>query len=90
MRLIHRDSGARGEGRETRSVTQNRKAAFLHLVNTPTFKNWHRVEVARRLGKTIPETPEQIKERVNKMVDEAMKTGQIVVEEFEVEAGVVE
>lgn len=90
VRLVHRASGARGEGRETRSVTQNRKAAFLHLVNSQAFKNWHKIETAKRMKQEIPETPEQIKERVNKMVDEAMRTGQIVVEELEVERAVPE
>ena len=67
VRLIHRASGAVGEGRETRSVTQNRKAAFRRLTETSTFKNWHRIECARRMGVKQPETPEQILARVDRM-----------------------
>lgn len=82
VRLIHPASGARGEGRETRSVTQNRRAAFLHLVETPAFKTWHSAETARRMGKTVPETPEEIRIRVDRMVDEGLRDGSILVEEF--------
>jgi RF-1 domain len=83
VRLIHKDSGAVGEGRETRSVTKNREAAFKRLVNTKKFKDWHRIECARRMGKPIPETPEQIKERVDRMIDEGLKNGTIKVEYLE-------
>lgn len=50
VRLIHRASGARGESREERSFEQNRRRAFRRLVETPKFKTWHRLEVARRTG----------------------------------------
>jgi len=54
VRIIHPASGARGESREQRSQLQNRKAAFIRLTETPRFKVWHRVEVARRLGRVAP------------------------------------
>jgi protein subunit release factor A len=82
VRLVHRDSGATGEGRESRSLTQNRKAAFLRLVASKTFKDWHRIECARRLGQRVPETPEQIRQRVDRMVDEGLRDGTIVIEEL--------
>lgn len=69
-----------GEGREARSNTLNRRSAFEKLINTKKFKDWHRIECARRMGKPVPETPEQIRERVNKMVDEGLRDGSIVVE----------
>lgn len=50
VRLIHKASGARGEARDERSFDQNRKNAFLRLVESKEFKNWHRIECARRLG----------------------------------------
>ncbi len=81
VRLVHRASGAVGEGRETRSVTQNRKAAFLRLIETPKFKGWHKIECARRMGQPVPETPEQIMARVDKMIEHGLRSGQIVVEE---------
>lgn len=52
MRLIHRASGARGEGREFREQLQNKRAAFKRLLETDAWKRWHRAEVARRLGQT--------------------------------------
>jgi protein subunit release factor A len=38
VRLIHRDSGAVGEGREHRSNSKNREAAFKKLVNSKNSK----------------------------------------------------
>lgn len=87
VRLVHRDSGAVGEGRESRSLTQNRQSAFKKLVETVRFKNWHRAEVARLMGKKLEETPEQIKARVDRMIDEGLKDGTIKVEYLE-EGGV--
>ena len=83
VRLIHRASGAVGEGRETRSVTQNRKAAFLRLIETPKFKNWHRAECARRMGQPVPETEEQMRARVDRMIERDMENGLILIEESE-------
>lgn len=50
VRLIHKASGARGEARDERSFDQNRKNAFLRLVESKEFKTWHKIETARRLG----------------------------------------
>lgn len=80
VRLIHKASGATGEGREHRDNTKNRRSAFLKLVNSDKFKKWHKTEVAKRLNQPILETPEEIRERVNKMVDEGLTNGEIVVE----------
>lgn len=80
VRLIHRASGAVGEGREHRSNTQNRISAFRKLIETKRFKDWHRIECARRMGRPVPETEEQIRARVDRMVDEGLKNGSIVVE----------
>ncbi len=82
--MVHRASGAVGEGRETRSVTQNRKAAFLKLVKTKRFLDWHRVEVARRMGKKI-ETPEEIMARVDRMIEAGLKDGTIKLETYSAE-----
>ena len=81
VRLIHRISGAVGEGRETRSVTQNRKAAFLRLIETAKFKNWHRAECARRMGQKIEETREEILARVDRMIEDGLKSGAIKIED---------
>ncbi len=49
VRIIHPESGARGESREERSQYANRKRAFQRLVDSKEFKNWHRVKVAEIL-----------------------------------------
>lgn len=46
-RVIHHPSGARGESREERSQLQNKRAAFLRMVNSPAFQLWLRIETGR-------------------------------------------
>lgn len=50
VRITHRASGAVGVARDSRSQPQNRKAAFMRLLETPEWKAWHRAETLRRLG----------------------------------------
>lgn len=83
VRLVHRDSGAVGEGREHRSNTANRRAAFERLVATGKFKAWHKLECARRMGQPIPETPEQIRQRIDREVDAGMADGTIRIEVYQ-------
>lgn len=47
VRIVHKASGAIGESQEQRSQLQNKRAAFLRMVQTPKFKAW----MARALGK---------------------------------------
>jgi hypothetical protein len=81
VRLIHPPSGAVGEGRSARSNTLNRREAFIKLVRHPKFLLWHKVECAKRMGRGVKETPEEIKMRVDKMVDEGLMNGSIIIEE---------
>lgn len=39
-RVIHHPSGARGESREERSQLQNKRRAFLRMIETARFKIW--------------------------------------------------
>lgn len=73
VRITHNDSGATGEGREFRSQVQNKKAAFERLVQSKKFQAWHKLEVAKRLGR--------IKE-VENAVEEAMDEKNIKIEYF--------
>ena len=50
VRIIHPASGARAEHRDGRDQGKNKEAAFKKLVQSDTFKRWHRIEVAKRLG----------------------------------------
>lgn len=83
VRLIHRPSGAVGEGREHRRNFQNERAAFLRLIETKEWKRWFKAECARRLGMQEPESPEEIRARVDREVDEGLKNGTVRVEEYQ-------
>lgn len=50
VRIVHRESGATGEGREYREQPQNKHAAFMRLLETKEWKTWHKARVARELG----------------------------------------
>lgn len=63
VRLIHHESGARAEASDNRSQYQNKKSAFLKLIETKEFKVWHRCETARRMGGPS----------IAKLVEEAMR-----------------
>jgi protein subunit release factor B len=63
VRIVHRDSGAVGESRESRSQHQNKEAAFLRLVETSKFKAWHKRRTAELLG-----TVESVESRVNRIM----------------------
>ncbi len=45
--MIHHLSGARGESREERSQLQNKRTAFLRMVNSKEFQLWLRMETGR-------------------------------------------
>jgi len=62
-RLIHRESGAVGEGREERSFEQNKKNAFRKLINTDKFQKWLKIQTAKALG-TYVDTEEWVKEQM--------------------------
>lgn len=80
VRLTHPPSGAVGEGREARNNTQNRKAAFKHLIETKEFKGWHKRECARLMGRRVELTPEEMMAKVDRIIEEGLRTGEIVIE----------
>lgn len=43
VRVIHHPSGARGESREERSQLQNKRTAFIRMVDTKEFKLWLKI-----------------------------------------------
>lgn len=61
VRCIHKISGAVGKASENREQHSNKELAFERCANSPVFKSWHRVEVARRLGilKSVEEAVER-------------------------------
>ena len=62
----------------TRSQHDNKRDAFVKMVNTPEFKKWHRLEVMRRMG-TLAQVEETVGRelRVNTKV-EGRKNGKWV------------
>jgi protein subunit release factor B len=46
----HRASGARGYAEDDRSQHVNKRTAFMRMIETKEFKDWHRREVMRRTG----------------------------------------
>jgi len=46
----HRPSGAHGYSESSRSQLENRRDAFVKMVNTPEFRAWNRMEAMRRMG----------------------------------------
>ena len=71
VRIVHKESGAVGECRNYRSQHQNRKAAFLRLVESDTFKKWHKYKCAVMMGHEID---------LEKKLAESMKPENIKVE----------
>lgn len=80
VRLIHKASGAVGKGMEHRSNSMNRRSAFSKLIDTKQFKDWFKIECAKRMGQRVEETPQQIRERVDRMIDEDIKAGRVLFE----------
>jgi hypothetical protein len=52
--------------------------AFRRLVDNPRFKNWHRVETARRLQQD--ESLERLEARINAAVEHSMRPENIKIE----------
>jgi protein subunit release factor B len=52
-RIYHDASGAVAQSEEERSFFQNRKIAFKRLLNTEKFKQWYKIETAKKLGRFV-------------------------------------
>lgn len=73
VRCIHKASGARGEARDSRDQLRNRRSAFERCVNTPVFKAWHKMEIARRLGQL---------QNLDEVVDKMMQSQNLKIEYY--------
>ena len=51
-------------------------------MKTKKFQDWFRVECAKRMGQPVVETIEEIRNRVNAMVDADLTNGNILIEEY--------
>lgn len=50
VRCTHKASGAVGQSCDERLQHVNKKIAFKRMVESKKFKEWHKIEVARRTG----------------------------------------
>lgn len=82
IRLKHIPSGATATGTKHRTNSQNRKDAFLKLIESKEFKKWHKLECAKRMGKQPEESEDDIMRRVDRMIEQGLKDGSIKVEEI--------
>ena len=70
VRIIHPESGARGESRDERSQHQNKKIAFQRLVESPRFKAWLAIKHQEMLsGETIEERVARLMKKENLLIE---------------------
>lgn len=62
VHCTHRSSGAHGYSEASRSQLDNKRDAFVKMVQTEEFKQWHQREVWKRIG-------------VLDQIEEAVRTG---------------
>lgn len=84
VRFTHPPSGAVGQSCTHRRQEDNEREAIKRMANTKEFQSWAKLECARRTGQRIPETPEQIMARVDRMIEEGLQNGEIKIEEVTV------
>ncbi len=61
VHCMHRPSGAHGYSEASRSQRDNKEDAFRKMADTKEFKDWMRLEIARRSGQLL-----EIEDAVNR------------------------
>lgn len=69
VRCTHKDSGAVGVSDDTRSQHDNKKIAFQRMTESGTFKEWHKLEIAKHTGAEIAAREYADKEVENSLVE---------------------
>lgn len=77
VRIIHTESGARGESRETRSQLENKKRAFRRMVESKEFQLWMKL----KLGAADAQKAESDR-RVRNQVERDMRPENILIETY--------
>lgn len=81
VRVIHHPSGAVGKATDNRQQIENKRSAFIRMVNTPEFKLWQKIETARRMGEpTIDELVDQEMQSKNLKIEMRDEDGEWVKE----------
>ena len=74
-RITHKETGIKAISQDYREREQNKKQAFLRLINNPKFNKWFKIQVARALmGK------DEWDKEIKRKVDESMKPENIKIE----------
>jgi protein subunit release factor B len=82
VRIIHKESGAVGEARDSRSQLENKRSALKRMVETFQFKFWvKKITSEMRLGKTSEEIVNESMDPKNIKVEFRDETGKWVEEE---------
>lgn len=66
VHCTHRASRAHGYSEASRSQLDNKREAFVKMCNTKEFKDWHRLETARRTGRQA-ELERQVEEEMKRV-----------------------
>ena len=74
VRIIHRDSGAVSESRSDRSQYRNKQIAFKKLTESKVFKDWLRLECAKKAG---------VYDEIEKRVEQALRSRNVKVESYD-------
>ena len=74
VRIIHRDSGAVAESRSDRSQYRNKQIAFKKLTESKVFKDWLRLECAKKVG---------VYDEIEKSVERALRSRNVKVESYD-------
>jgi len=75
VRIFHRASGVMATGADSKSLEQNKKNAFKRLTNNDKFKQWIKVELAKRASAF-----DEMNKKINDIVDVAMREENLKIE----------
>jgi len=73
-RIIHEPSGAMGTGFDERSHEQNKKNAFVRLIESDKFKSWMKIEIAKQTG-VLDNIEQKVEQEMNNIKIEIQKDG---------------
>lgn len=73
VRIKHRESGATGVGQSERSLTANKRNAFMTCVKSPKFQMWLKIKTSRCFLN---------KQDIEKLVEDGIKEENLKIEYF--------
>lgn len=73
----HRPSRAHGFCQDSRSLHDNKKTAFMRMIETKEFKEWHRLEIMKQTGH-MHRVDEEVKRELKRIKVEIKQDGKWV------------